>query len=498
MAEPPQPRQRLTLADIATSLGVSKTTVSNAFSRPDQLSPELRARVLEAAREAGYAGPDAFARMLNTRRAGAVGLILPESLPFALDDPVVGELLRGIADACEERGLGLLVVPGGLHGADPRLVAGIAVDGFVAYSLPRGHAGLEAALGRSVPIVVVDQPRMPDVATVAVDDTGGAREAARHLLALGHRRFGIVTLPCQTDGYTGPGDPARVASSAFDVTAARFAGYADALAEAGVAVADVPFYECAHGSEELGAQAAGHLLALEDRPTAILAMSDRLAMGVMAAARAAGLAVPGDLSVTGFDDIAAAARARPALTTVRQELRLKGYAAARLLLDAPAGVSPGGDDFGLPLELVVRRSTAAPAAPGAVVVGVPPAPAGSSGSPMQARLAGFGRLELDGEAYDADVVIEAGRVTRRRKGPSKPLRDRYGHTPLTAAEHIPWGGRTLIVGTGADGALPIAPDVEAEARRRGITVEAMPTKEACRRLARLDRDEVFAILHVTC
>jgi DNA-binding LacI/PurR family transcriptional regulator len=113
--------------------------------------------------------------------------------------------------------------------------------------------------------------------------------------------------------------------------------------------------------------AAGrHFFALADRPTAILAMSDRLAIGAMAAARGAGLAVPGDVSVTGFDDIPAASRARPALTTVHQELRLKGYAAARLLLDAPAqaaeadGAPRGEEDLGLPFELIVRRSTAAP------------------------------------------------------------------------------------------------------------------------------------------
>jgi DNA-binding LacI/PurR family transcriptional regulator len=402
MDEPTPPRQRLTLRDLAVSLGVSKTTVSNAFSRPDQLSPGVRARVLEAARAAGYAGPDPMARMLMTRRAGAIGLILPESLPFALDDPVAGELIRGIADACEERRLGLLIVPGGIHAADPRIMADVVVDGFVAYSLPRGSGRLEAALGRGIPVVVVDQPRLFGVATVVVDDTGGAREAARHLLALGHRRFGIVSLPCQPDGYTGPGDPTRIATSAFDVTAARFAGYAEALAEAGLAIDKVPFFECAHGDGALGAAAGGHLFALADRPTAVMAMSDRLAIGVMEAARAAGLAVPDDVSVTGFDDIAAAAHARPALTTVRQELRLKGYAAARLLLDVPIGARASGgsrletpttevpmtdeaprrgtaghrpgmsrtttvrtaadEDVDLPLELVVRRSTAAPAA----------------------------------------------------------------------------------------------------------------------------------------
>ena len=166
MDKPTPPQQRITLRDLAASLGVSKTTVSNAFSRPDQLSPELRDRVLEAARAAGYAGPDAVARMLRTRRAGAIGLILPESLPFALDDPVASELIRGIADACEERRLGLLVVPGGLQGADLRTITDVAVDGFVAYSLPRGASGLEAALGRGVPVVVVDQPRLPGVTTV--------------------------------------------------------------------------------------------------------------------------------------------------------------------------------------------------------------------------------------------------------------------------------------------------------------------------------------------
>jgi DNA-binding LacI/PurR family transcriptional regulator len=367
MDEPTPPLRRLTLRDLATSLGVSKTTVSNAFSRPDQLSSALRARVLEAARAAGYAGPDAVGRMLRTRRAGAVGLILSESLPFALDDPVASELIRGIADACEERRLGLLVVPGGLQAADARMITDVAVDGFVAYSLPRGAGSLEAALARGVPLVVVDQPRLPGVATVAVDDAGGARAAARHLLALGHRRLAIVSLPCQPDGYTGPGNPARVATSAFDVTAARFAGYADALAEAGIAIEGIPFFECAHSDEALGAAAAGHLFALADRPTAVLAMSDRLAIGVMASARAMGLAVPADVSVTGFDDIAAAAHARPALTTVRQELRLKGYAAARLLLDAPAratateGRPAADEDLGLPFELVVRRSTATPA-----------------------------------------------------------------------------------------------------------------------------------------
>jgi len=117
---------------------------------------------------------------------------------------------------------------------------------------------------------------------------------------------------------------------------------------------------------------------------------------------------------------------------------------------------------------------------------------------VKARLVAFGELELDGERYDRDVVVDGGRIRPRKKGPSKALRDHYGHTPLTAAERIPWGGRILIIGTGAAGALPIAPDVRDEARRRGVKVRALPTAEACRLLRKLDPEDVHAILHVTC
>jgi hypothetical protein len=117
---------------------------------------------------------------------------------------------------------------------------------------------------------------------------------------------------------------------------------------------------------------------------------------------------------------------------------------------------------------------------------------------VKAKLIAFGDLRLEGERYDRDVVIDAGRVRRRRKGPSKALADQFGHTPLSVAEDIPWGGRRLIVGTGAHGGLPIAPNVYAEAKRRGIVIEALPTRDACRLLADLEPEDVYAVLHVTC
>lgn len=117
---------------------------------------------------------------------------------------------------------------------------------------------------------------------------------------------------------------------------------------------------------------------------------------------------------------------------------------------------------------------------------------------MQARLISFGLLEIEGWQHDHDVVIDAGVVRKRGKKPSKPYRDDFGHTPLSAAEDIPWAGDRLIIGTGVSGQLPIMNDVLTEAQRRGVEVTAVPTREACRILADLPADRVFAILHVTC
>jgi hypothetical protein len=117
---------------------------------------------------------------------------------------------------------------------------------------------------------------------------------------------------------------------------------------------------------------------------------------------------------------------------------------------------------------------------------------------MKAKLVAFGEIQIEGERYGCDVVIDGGRISRRRKGRSKAFREEFGHTPLSAAETIPWGGQRLIVGTGADGRLSIAHDVHAEAERRGVRIAALPTAEACRLLADMKSEDVFAVLLVTC
>jgi DNA-binding LacI/PurR family transcriptional regulator len=347
--------ERVTLQTLADRLGVSRTTASNAFNRPDQLNPALRERVLALAAELGYAGPDPRGRALRSGRAGAIGVLLTERLSYAFGDPAAVATLRGLALEAEQAGISLSLLPAPLSGGDAESVMRALVDACFVYALPEDHPSLAAALERRLPMVICDTPHVPGVPLVSVDDRGGARAAAQHLLDLGHRRIAVVTLRIREDGHRGTVDAARRATARYRVTGLRLAGYADAIARAGLDWAAVPVYE-GPNARELGAEAAAALLALEPRPTALLGMSDELALGAIDGARAAGLELPRELSVVGFDD-APPASSR-GLTTVRQPLLEKGRSAGRMLLEAIEGGTP--PDVELPTELVVRGSTLRP------------------------------------------------------------------------------------------------------------------------------------------
>lgn len=117
---------------------------------------------------------------------------------------------------------------------------------------------------------------------------------------------------------------------------------------------------------------------------------------------------------------------------------------------------------------------------------------------MDAKLISFGLIEIGGQRFEHDVVVEGKEVRRRKKGASKPYRSRYGHTPLSLDEAIPWSARRLIIGTGVSGQLPIMPELYEEARRRRVEIVAEPTDVACRLLEAADPTDVAAVLHVTC
>jgi len=117
---------------------------------------------------------------------------------------------------------------------------------------------------------------------------------------------------------------------------------------------------------------------------------------------------------------------------------------------------------------------------------------------MRAELITFGVIEVEGQRYDYDVVVDQGVVRKRHKKASRPYRERYGHTPLSVEEDIPWSGRRLVIGTGASGQLPVMDELLVEARRRGVEVITRPTREACDLLAEMPSGQVCAVLHVTC
>lgn len=117
---------------------------------------------------------------------------------------------------------------------------------------------------------------------------------------------------------------------------------------------------------------------------------------------------------------------------------------------------------------------------------------------MDVRFLGFGSIAVQGRVYEHDIIIDRGTVRKRSKKRSKPYRDKFGHTPLSADEKLPWGGPRLIIGTGAHGSLPIMPEVVEEAARRDIDLVTVPTEQACRLISGLKPREVRAVLHVTC
>jgi DNA-binding LacI/PurR family transcriptional regulator len=340
-----RPDRPATLATIAEALGVSRMTVSNAYNRPDQLSPELRERVLATARELGYPGPNPVAQTLSRGRTGSIGLVLDYPLTEAFTDPATVLFLQGVAAGCEERAVGLSLVPR-IAGRDAALVRTALVDGFVLYCTPEGDARLEAARERHLPHVLVDYAPGPGRHSVNVDDRGAAQAIADHLVALGHRSFGII-LSFERPATAGEAEPGAL----WNVDAQRMAGWRAALTKAGIDWDGVPVGSAPGGGRETGHRAAAQLLDRADRPTAILALYDVLALGALDAAAERGIQVPADLSIAGFDDIPEAALADPALTTIRQPHARKGAEAVRLLLD-------GADNVLLPTELVVRASTA--------------------------------------------------------------------------------------------------------------------------------------------
>ena len=330
---------RVRLQDVAARAGVSIKTVSNVVRDRPQVHVDTRARVREAIAELGYR-PHAIGRQLRSGRTGQLALALPE-----IDIPYYAELARHVVDAAAERGYTVIIEQtNGLLRAERELLdareSGL-VDGLLLDPVALDAEELAARRLDSPMVLLGEGPAPASVDHVGIDDRAAGREATEHLLAGGRRRI----------GFLGHQPQARA-----DTARLRAAGWADALRSAGLPAG--PELEVSAFSLADGASAVRRALADGIAFDALLCPSDLLAVGALHALAEAGVDVPGQVAVVGFDDIAVAAFTTPALTSVRLDRRLIATTALDLLLERVAGATGPGRSTRTAHRLVVRASSA--------------------------------------------------------------------------------------------------------------------------------------------
>jgi alanine racemase len=335
------------IADVAREAGVSKTAVSFAFNSPERLSAETAVRIREVADTLGYR-PHPVARLLTQRQTMTLGVLTPQALSVIFSNPFFALFSEGVAQAAEEVGYELHFISP-LHGSLALAMGRATVDGVVAIGLSADHPEVGQIRGAGLPMVLVDSDDLPEHSSIIVDDEAGATAAARHLIELGHRDVAVLAVE-------GP-QAAADSAAAGGVTARRLRGYRTAFGAAGLALPDESVV-AGRASIDGGTSTFHRAWGIGLRPTALLCMSDAMAIGAMNAARELGLNVPGDLSVVGFDDVDLAAHVEPALTTVHQPIRQKGIDAVRLLLaEVEQRDANRPEHLRLDTRLIVRGST---------------------------------------------------------------------------------------------------------------------------------------------
>ncbi|WP_341679362.1 LacI family DNA-binding transcriptional regulator [Niveibacterium sp. SC-1] len=333
-------KQRPTLSEVATAANVSAMTASRAMNNRPGVSSETREHVLKVAAELGYVVNRA-AQKLSGGRSHIIGIVATD-----LEHPFVSAVATGAREAAWTAGYEVLVYA--QLRSEKRPTGGVLQllrqisDGIIA-ALPMEYGYLEDLAELSIPVVTIDQRgNKAEFPSIAADSYGGAKSAILHLAELGHKRIALI------------GGDERL-GSARD----RRRAYNETMAQLGFR-RDSALVAPGDYSQAGGYAAAQKLLALSSRPTAILAANDVSAFGAMTAIREAGLRIPEDISVVGFDDIPASSLVSPALTTVRQPIYQMGRSAVNTLLALMARIEPATQVVSLPTELVIRQSTAAP------------------------------------------------------------------------------------------------------------------------------------------
>lgn len=367
-----KPNGKVTIADIAAAAGVSKASVSYTFNNPDRVAAATAQRIHSAAERLGYT-PNPLARSMSSGRTGTFGVLVPQTLEDVLANPFFADFLGGVAATVQEVGYSILLVPP-VKGSVERAIGNAAVDGFLTLGLETFRPTMHVLERRRLPYVMVDSEPAAGLACVNVDDVAGAYDAMRLILQARHRRIALLGIRSPQRGrwrdYTG-------------TLRRRMTGYVRALNEYGLRLeqSTVRLLET-EVSEEGGRTALRRLLRERRQPTAVVAMSDLIAIGALEEALEQGLDVPHDLAIVGFDDIPQAEWVRPALTTVRQPTHEKGRLAAQLLVDLVTNDAVPRHVI-LPTGLVVRETATESGSVGVRAIRDAALTAGPNGPPMR-------------------------------------------------------------------------------------------------------------------
>ena len=333
----------MNLEDIAKKAGVSRSTVSRVINNEPNVNPETRELVWQFIRRENFQ-PNPSARALVKKQTEIIGVVIPttENI-FYTDNNYWTQLLAGISQVTRQRNYAMLLWLGSMRDEDEQAIEKVAnnrlMDGIIIASLIHDHPLFSRLLTLPYPFVMIDRPleHVDKINYVSVDNIAAADIATTHLIELGRRRIAHIS------GDMGIAD-------AHD----RLHGYTNALLRAGLPIDNNLIAE-GYFTQKAGYEATNQLLRY--KPDAIFAGSDTVAVGALRAAREAGLNVPGDLALVGFDDVDVATHVDPALTSMRQPLIEKGAAAARLLIDVIQNRLQTPQRIVLDTELVVREST---------------------------------------------------------------------------------------------------------------------------------------------
>ncbi|MGE4583217.1 MAG: LacI family DNA-binding transcriptional regulator [Sphaerochaeta sp.] len=336
--------KRPTIKDIARESGYSKTAVSFAFNDPSRISDKACQQILETAERLGYI-PDPMARNFSLRRHLSIGFLLPQVVQYSLQNPYTMQVILGIGSVCEKYGYTLNLIPP-LHKSITEAVRAAAVDGLITMGLQVDMDIVSVMKTRLLPYVTIDGIPHEEMPSVNIDDEKASYSLMKMVLDAGHTKLVIIGLS---------DDAFATEQNSNSVPANRLAGYKRALGDAGIACQAYQQFVCECTLAD-GIRIGKQILELADRPSCIVTMSDIVAIGCIQAFKAAGLHVPDDISVVGFDNIDEASCISPALTTVDQPAKEKGRLAAEALFKILNKESLASAHMQIPYTVIKRES----------------------------------------------------------------------------------------------------------------------------------------------